>query len=222
MSRGLVSAALDLLYPRRCIVCRRFLDREPGLLCPACRESLPPPEPGKKRGEFYDKCVSVCSYEDRFRTSFLRFKFGGCAFYAEAYGPLLAEAIREAYEGAFDLVTYVPVSRRRRRRRGYDQTRLLAEAACRALGISAETTVRKVRHNPPQSGFSTLSQRRANVINAFQVTDPAAVAGKRVLLIDDVLTTGATLTEVSRILRTAGADKVVCATLAIAPNHKSR
>ena len=76
-------------------------------------------------------------------------------------------------------------------------------------------TLRKVRDNPPQSGLEDAAARRANVLGVYEPVDPAAFRGKRLLLIDDILTTGATLTECVRVLKDAGAADVVCLTLAM-------
>ena len=214
---ALLDRVLDLLYPRRCMFCRRIMDREPGILCQACRNSLPPPVKGKKRGEFYKRCVSVCSYEDQVRSSIIRYKFSGCSFYAGVYGALLAEEIRRELAGEFDCITYVPISRKRLRRRGYDQARLLAEAVGRELDMPVLCTTKKIKNTRPQSRISGAAARRANIQNAYRAVDPAAFAGLRLLLIDDVLTTGATLSEVSRVLLSHGAESVCCGTFAVTP-----
>lgn len=213
----LIDLVLDLLYPRRCVFCHRFMGAESGLFCSVCRDSLPAPHSGKKRGEFYSKCVSACSYEGIVRESLLRYKFGGCSFYAGVYGPLLAEAVRKELADKYDLITYVPISRQRLKRRGYDQARLLAEALGRELDKPVLRTVNKVRNTSPQSRLSGSAARRANISNAYRAYRPETYMGKRLLLIDDVLTTGATLSEVSRVLLSHGADTVFCGTFAVTP-----
>ena len=100
------------------------------------------------------------------------------------------------------------------KRQGYDQAFLLASAAAEALGEKAVATLRKARHNRAQSGLGEDAARRANVIAAYEVLDREAVRGRRVLLIDDIVTTGATLSECARTLLAAGAKEVVCAAAA--------
>ena len=109
------------------------------------------------------------------------------------------------------MVSYVPVSRRRLKKRGYDQSRLLAEAMARRWNTEAETLLRKTRHTPAQSGLSG-QRRRTNVRDAY-VALPAA-AGRRVLLVDDVVTTGSTLSACAAALRWAGAAGVVSLAMA--------
>ena len=91
---------------------------------------------------------------------------------------------------------------------------LLASAAALELGEVAVETLRKGRNTEAQSGLDDDAARRANVLGAYTAVDAELVEGKRVLLIDDVITTGATISECARILRTVGAREVVCATLA--------
>ena len=220
MSRAVTDRFLDLVWPRKCIVCRRILEKEPGMLCPDCRRQLPAPQRGPKRGEHYRRCVSVFSYEGAWRESVLRYKFGGRRVYARVYGPLLAEVVRRELDGKYDVLTYVPLSRKRRRERGCDQAELLAESAAEALGVPVFRLLERVRNAPPQSRISGAAERRANILNSYQAADPSSLAGRRVLLIDDILTSGATLSEASRVLLQAGASSVVCATLALTPRNQ--
>ena len=114
------------------------------------------------------------------------------------------------------MLTWVPVSRLRRITRGYDQVELLAKAVGRELNIEAQPTLKKIRHNRRQSSISSAAQRKANVLGAYRVISPEVLHGKRILLLDDVLTTGATAGECARMLLTAGAKEVHCAVIATA------
>lgn len=215
MSGG-VSRFLDLLFPPKCIFCRKLLYRGQKHLCPACQRSLPwlSGTAAEQTGEFYSRSVSPLLYEDAVRSSFLRYKFKDCRGYSEGYGSLVAQCVRDHLEGQYDLITWVPLSDERRKKRGYDQSMLLAMAAALVVDDVAVETLRKVRHTDAQSGLTEDAARRANILGAYEVTDPELVAEKRILLIDDIITTGSTISECARILRTAGATDVVCATLA--------
>ena len=153
-------------------------------------------------------------YEGALRESFLRFKFGGAAHYAAVYGAWMAHTIEDKLAGRFDTLTWVPVSRRRRRSRGYDQSELLCREIAKRLGLEPVRLLRKTRNPPAQSTMADPAGRRANVSGAYEPERAARLDGRRVLLIDDIVTTGATLAECSRVLRTAGASDVVYAAFA--------
>ena len=148
------------------------------------------------------------------RESLLRYKFGGATGYAKVYGRLVAETVRTELPGAYDIITWVPLSRKRLRERGYDQARLLAKVTAKALGMPLTPTLYKQRNTQPQSGTGDAAKRRANITGAYRMKKGADVTGKRVLLIDDIVTTGSTLLECARVLGKAGAEQVVCATVA--------
>ena len=205
----------DLLFPPHCPFCGAIQDH-PGI-CPKCADKLPRAEgkDGLREGAGYGKCAFAVYYEGDVRESLLHFKFGGKASWADIYArELLVPAVVEHLSGEFDCLTWVPVSRRRLRRRGYDQARLLAQAAGRIWETPPVQLLRKRRNNPAQSGLQDAAARRANVLGVYEAVDPGQIAGRRVLLIDDILTTGSTLAECCRVLRAAGAAEVVCATVA--------
>ena len=211
------AAVLEWIWPPRCILCHRILEPGADRLCPACRETLPEPFSGARRGSNYKRWAAALWYEDPFRASFLRFKFGGCRFYADSYGPWLANAVRQQLGTNYDLITYVPISRLRKRKRGYDQSFLLARETGKLLGQAPICTLKKRSFVKPQSRTLGLEERQRNIRGAFRVINAEAVQGKRILLIDDVLTTGSTVSEASRVLLKAGAKSVDVATLAAAP-----
>lgn len=217
MIMNVLNAFKDLIWPRRCVICHRPVGPAGDRLCPACAAAIPEPISGAKRGANYRRWVAAFWYEDDFRASILRFKFGGCSFYADYYGPWLARAVEQRLGRDFDLLTYVPVSPLRRRRRGYDQSRLLARAVGALLGMEPVSTLHKSSRHRPQSRTVDREERQSNIRGAFRIRDPEAVRGKRILLIDDVLTTGATVSEAGCVLLEVGAKTVDVAALAVTP-----
>lgn len=188
------------------------------MLCPDCQRDLPwtQGKQGEQTMEFVDLCAAPLWYSDKVRDSHHRYKFSGVQSYAGTYAALMAQCVEDHLWGRFDVVTWVPLSRWRLWRRGYDQSRLLAERLADKVGVPCEPLLKKTRHTKAQSGLTEESRRRANVLGAYKPAPGAAVAGRRVLLVDDVATTGATASECARVLRTAGAAGVVCVTLAMA------
>jgi ComF family protein len=120
--------------------------------------------------------------------------------------------LQQSQPDGFDVLTWIPVSRLRRIRRGYDQVELLAKAVGRELGIQPVPLLKKVRHNRPQSGLKDAAARRANVLGVYEALPGAE--GKHILLVDDIVTSGATLLECARTLQEAGAASVRCVAVA--------
>ncbi|MBQ2854345.1 MAG: ComF family protein [Oscillospiraceae bacterium] len=215
----LIHWIVRLLFPPRCVLCRKVLEQEETDLCRNCRAEAPYYLKTKTKIQFLDSFAAVWYYEGCVRGSLLRYKFHGARSYAPAYGRLLAMKLCREYPEGFDVLTWVPVSRLRRFRRGYDQVELLAGSVGRELGMEPVPALKKIRHNPQQSRIADGAKRRANVLGAYRVTEPEQIRGKRVLLLDDILTTGATAGECARVLLTAGAKEVHCAAVAAAKKH---
>lgn len=208
----------DLLFVPRCTFCRRVMVH--GDICPECEANLPYHAGLIKTGEFFSACAAPLYYKDTVRASILRFKFGGKRFYAEAYSRLLKDTIIKELEDRYDVITWAPVSKKRLRERGYDQAQLLAENTARLLGTTEAPLLEKRRHTVANSTLKGREKRNANVSGAYAVADDAKVAGMRVLLIDDIYTTGATFSECARTLLMAGAEDVVCAAVAVTPGKR--
>lgn len=213
---GPLGFVLDLLFPPKCVFCGKVLDTGEDGLCARCQRELPWLTDGEAEltGEFFSLCAASLRYQDKVRDSVRRYKFKGRRGYHKLYGRLVAQCVHDHLAGRYDLISWVPLSPQRKKERGYDQAFLLASAAALELGEVAVEALRKERNTDPQSGLTEDAQRRANVLGAYTPVDPELVAGKRVLLIDDVVTTGSTLSECARMLRTMGAEDVVCAALA--------
>ena len=179
-------------------------------VCSECRVSLPVPL-NKAVFQVPDlgRCAAPLRYGGAVRKSLLRYKFQGRDHYAAAYADLMAECAALVYSGEFEMVTWVPVSEKRRKKRGYDQSELLAREMCRIWETEPECTLVKSVDIPAQSGFRSPEERRANVLGVYEVKDAEKICGKRILLVDDIVTTGSTLAEAARTLRFAGAEAVL-------------
>jgi len=168
-----------------------------------------------RRDEFaFAQARSFASYEGTLRALIQRLKYDGFRPLAKPLGRFLAEAARRLERQSFDVLVPVPLHPRRERGRGFNQAFLLAAqvSRLRKIPLAAGDCVR-VRDTPPQTGLRA-AERRKNVAGAFHVPKPQRVRGRRVLLVDDVLTTGATAHACALALRDAGAAGVWVATLA--------
>ena len=213
---------LDLLFPPKCVLCKSLLARDETDVCHRCRQRTPEIEKPKFRLSFVAGWTALWYYKDDVRSSVLRFKFGKKRNYALPYGRVLAMHLQQKGFDQFDVLTYIPVAPLRKFRRGYDQVELIAKSVAKELDIRLIPTLRKIRNTPPQSGFKDVSQRRANVLGAYKINDSDLVRGKRILLLDDVITTGATASECARVLLVAGAKEVYCAAMAAAHQDKNK
>lgn len=206
---------LDLLFPPRCILCHRFLPHSREPVCEACAGKILT-QPGQiYRGEQFTHCRAPFVYEDPVRRSIHRFKFGGRDFYASTYAAWMAALLVREGEGDCDLITYVPSGKQSKRERGYDQAELLARELAKLLEIPMAALLRSVGKRPSQRQMPDAQARRDNVKNAFAVRSGEEISGKRVLLVDDVITTGATLESCAKMLKKAGAAEVLCITVAM-------
>ena len=217
----MIKRVLRLLFPPKCVLCKKLLTPQETDLCFHCRIHAPEFPGAKITLSFVAQWTGIWYYKDDVRGSLLRYKFGGRRSYAPAYGRLLAMKLQRMGWDELDCITWIPISRRRRFRRGFDQSELIARVVAAELGLPLVAAAKKIRHTKPQSLMGDAAHRRANILGAYRVTDPAHITGKRVLLIDDIITTGATASECARVLLTAGAKEVKLATVAVA-THDTR
>ena len=210
-----------VLFPPKCVLCGELLDKHETDICRSCRVESSECHSGREKLSFLDSWAAVWYYEGYIRSSLLRYKFCHARHYAPVYGRMLAMRIQQEYPDGFDMLTWVPVSRIRRFTRGYDQVELLVQAVGQELGMEPVPTLKKIRNNRPQSGIEGQAKRRANVLGAYSAVCPQNVRGKRVLLLDDIITTGATAGECARVLLTAGAKEVHCGFIAAARHQNT-
>lgn len=232
--RPWITAALDLVFPPLCPVCRGMLGagrRDP--LCGTCWRGMDRIGPPwcrccgiplgieglcglcRERRPRFAYARAAARYGGLVRDAIHAFKFGGRRGLAEPLGDLLAGLGLSALPGAVpDFLVPVPLHRRRERERGYNQALLVARRLERAWGVpvAADVLVR-LTATAPQTHLDAPARRR-NVRKAFSVCRPEAIAGRHVVLVDDVLTTGATAGECARVLTRAGASAVGVLTIA--------
>ena len=211
-----------LLFPPKCIVCQKILSKEETDLCHSCRISIQEYGTGKRNIQFIAKWTALWYYKGDIRESIHRYKFYRHQSYSKAYGRFLAmHLLQSGLLEETDYLSWVPTSFLRRISRGYDQSKEIALEVSKNLGVPAVCTLIKHRHTPPQSTMKGMAQRKANILGAYHANAKADLGDKRILLIDDILTTGCTATECAKTLRLAGVKEVNLAALAAVSHDKS-
>lgn len=159
----------------------------------------------------FDAAYTYGSYEGTLQKLIQLFKYSGIHPLARPLGGLLVDAYPRSEQ--IDVIVPVPMHWWRRWTRGFNQAELLAKEVAGRTGVPVRDAARRRRWTTPQAGLSN-SSRRKNVSSSFEVPKPAAVRGLRVLLVDDVFTTGATVSACAAALKRAGARRVSVLTLA--------
>lgn len=196
--KGLEQAVLNLLFPPRCVLCRRLLNREQTWLglCSLCRwEDYRNLQPLTAEG----RCSLV--YEDRLQQAIYRLKYAGLS----SYGAYMARWMMEeggawAKKQNFDLMTAVPLSDSRMRRRGYNQAERIARELSRLCRVPYEEILVRRRETKPQSGLGETMRWR-NVKNGFEVRCAKTLAPQHICIVDDIWTTGSTIRACGEALR---------------------
>lgn len=199
-------ASIHLIHPPLCLRCGRPVRLNAGTPCSECA--------GKPL--FYRTARAVGLYRDYLRQVILSLKYFGRAELAEPLGGLLAARVEDEPKlRGIEALIPVPLHLQRLARRGFNQAELLARSTAKSIRrpILADVLVR-TKATKVQNQL-TLEERQANVDDAFSVASPGLIRGRRVLLVDDIMTTGFTVSECAKVLLAAGAAEVHVLTLAV-------
>ncbi len=229
IARDVFAGLLDLVYPPQCQICGR-LDSD--CICEECYQSILRLEPplcrvcGIPSDEYrcrdcrdnppgFDYARSAGVFDGALREAIHAMKYRGCRALATPIARLMIEQFTVAgLPKSLDLVIPVPIDSRRMVERGFNQASDIALALCTELGLRFDDSVLTKRKRTAHQVEISFEERRTNMVDAFSVTKPSSVVRKRVLLVDDVFTTGSTLSEAARTLKRAGAAAVICYTSA--------
>lgn len=205
---------LQILFPVRCPYCSKVIDSsQPS--CRDCREIARPINYRKVLESGY-MCVSAFQHEDVWRHSVLQYKFYGCRQFYIPFAKTMAELIKnELTDFSSYFVTSVPMHRRRKSERGFDQVELLGKETARLLKIKYKQCLKQTVLSNHEQHSLTRSERIDNVKGLYRCAKPKYVCGRKIILFDDITTTGSTLTECSAILHKYGAEDVLCVTLTV-------
>lgn len=227
----MLKKAEDLLFPRKCPLCSEIIpfgetnckncqdnNRSfvPDNLCLRCHKNISDCVCTDSEITEIPYLTSVYYYCDSVRSALIEFKFRGNKFHAEFFGNKLAEKVAVKYPTVdFDLVTFAPMSKKSLKKRGYNQSELLAKVVAKRLFIPCRRTLIKTKETRAQHDLD-FNDRQTNLLGSMVATDkPTDITGKTILLVDDIKTTGATLRECIKTLKAKGAKEVYCVTVAL-------
>ena len=239
-----VSALLNIVFPPRCAVCSDYIaiGRKPfniSWLCDKCIEDvnfissplcsicgIPFPKGGIEEDHpcgnciitppAFERAMAVFVYDGSIIKAIHDFKYGNKSYLSRSFGELLAEKVKKHihYNDHTLLVVPVPLSNKRLRLRGYNQSALLAGYIAKKLNLVIDyDSLIRIRDTVPQTELKK-KERMKNLINAFTVSNSNKIKDHKIILVDDVYTTGSTLEECSKTLKKAGARKVSCLSIA--------
>ena len=195
----------DAITPIRCVFCGTRTRRDEGFICGGCLGDLPwSDQPVLPPGPEFERLIVPLRYEFPIDAAIKAFKFRRKLFYAPAFAQLLCHESHRLPDDV-DAVLPVPLHWRRKWWRGFNQAREIARPMAKHLELPVIDAARRRRATPPQSGL-TAKERATNLSDAFRVRP--GVAGRHVLIIDDVVTTGATISHLARTLRANGIGNV--------------
>lgn len=205
------------VYPEKCPYCRAMI-KTAEIACPDCLEEIRRKHIPIKGGAGGFRCVSSFIYAGRVRKAIHRIKFDERIQYLPQIAYITAHDIRGAFPvDEIDFITAVPMHIEDRKERGYNQAELLAKALGKELSLPYLDALEKIKRTEKQHTL-TGSKRKNNLKGAFKVIDNEQISGKRILLIDDVITTGATLAACCKALKRAKPAAIYLATIASARN----
>lgn len=224
------------VFPKRCCFCGKVIPphedecgeceaqvpRVSMPICYRCGEGKDRCNCKKNRNRFVTAFASPFYYSGLVKKSIMRLKLGDEKDIAKALGKEMADFSKMVYDGVkFDFVTYIPMTHKEFTERGYNQVELIASEIAKELSIECKCVLTKLYETSPQRMLNER-YRSGNVFGAFDVNDREAVKDKRILLCDDVLTTGNTLSECAKMLMIHGAREVMCLTAAVGMSRKKR
>ena len=219
MIKSVIKELLFLIYPKRCDLCGEVIELN-AVRCDSCKNAERPKgkcckkcgRPEKdcvcSREKFSPKYKEFCApyyYKDSIVNAVLRLKNSGYTELAPVMADEISAIVKTRFEGiSFDVITCVPMTERKVKKRGYNQSELLAKACAERLNVPFEELLIKPKETRAQR-FSTAKNRKVNLYGAFSIVNKNSLKDKTVLVVDDVKTTGSTLAECAAVLSADGA-----------------
>lgn len=210
---------LDLIYPPVCGICDKINKKN---LCKKCEVKIKKYEINKIEDyrndnlKYFDYQIKMFRYENIIREKIIDYKFNEKAYLYKTFEKMILKTKKTySFLKKYDIILYVPMFKKHKLIRGYNQSELIAQRLSNVLGIKLEkNNLVKIIETKKQSTL-TKSEREKNVKNAFKLKNPEKIKDKKIILFDDIYTTGSTVNECSKVLKKAGAAAIVILTIAV-------
>ena len=224
---SLIDYFLCSVFPRRCKYCGKVIKPE-RTVCSDCEQLPEIKDPVcmhcgcnekdcvcKKKSHFYEMAGAPFYYEGAIKKAVGRFKFKGIYYLSDSFAQDMAKTLENRLgEREYDYITFIPFSKKQKRRREFNCSELLARSLSEITGIECRELLKRIFDTDRQHLTGTVT-RKGNVFGVYEVVDKNEVKGKKILIIDDIKTSGATVDECAKMLRFRGAQYVDCLTFAI-------
>lgn len=206
---------LELIYPDVCAFCNKIQKES---LCKKCEEKIKKYKKDiviRSKNNYFEELISIFKYEGLIREKIIQYKFQDKSYIYNTFAKIILK--NEKVCGLlkkYDIIIPVPIHRKRKLQRGYNQTQLIAKEIAKNIDIKlCDDVLVKSKNTIAQSKLNK-NKRKQNIKNAFKVLNLEKIQGKNILLFDDIFTTGSTVNECSKILKKAGAKTVGVLTIA--------
>lgn len=210
---------LDLIYPPVCGICGSINKKH---LCKKCELKIKQYEINRiedyrnDKTKYFDYQIKTFKYQDIIRNKIIDYKFNEKAYLYSTFEKMMTKNEKTySFLKKYDIILYVPMVKKHKLGRGYNQSELIAKQIAKTLGIALEkNNLIKIKDTKKQSTL-TKEQRKTNLKNAFEVKTPERIKNKKIILFDDIFTTGSTVNECSKILKRSGAKEITALTIAV-------
>ncbi len=213
--KEIINYILELIYPTTCGICGKICK---DALCKKCELRLKKYEINcikKTKKNYYNESLHIFKYEGIIRQKILEYKFQNKSYLYNTFVKILLKNEKVCnFLKSYDIILPVPIHKKRMLNRGYNQTELIAKIIAKNTHLKLETTVLVKKKNVISQTKLKKMQRKENVKNAFIIQNEKKIKNKKVLIFDDIYTTGSTVNECAKVLKKAGTNKIGVLTIA--------
>lgn len=206
---------LELIYPNVCGICGKICKES---LCKRCAIEIKKYEinlVNKNKKMYFNESMHIFKYNEMIRQRLIEYKFQDKSYMYKTFAKIILKNKKVCgFLEKYDIMIPVPIHKKRRLKRGYNQTELIAKEICKNISLELKTDVLIKQKNIKAQSELNKNERKQNIKNAFEIKNINEIIDKKILLFDDIYTTGSTVNECSKILKKAGAKQIGVVTIA--------